>query len=132
MIHSALPMLIKSKGTLVNISSIAATMPYSRGSTYGATKAYIKTLSEYLRMDMSNTKCRIINIEPGIVHTEFRAVRMNESTNKADEYYTAIPSIKPLDIANAIYYALSQPDYVNIDSVLVSATDWARPGFYSK
>ncbi|MGD0708988.1 MAG: SDR family NAD(P)-dependent oxidoreductase, partial [Anaerolineaceae bacterium] len=40
--HKLLPTLIERKGAIVNLSSVAASYPYSGGNVYGATKAFVQ------------------------------------------------------------------------------------------
>jgi 1-acylglycerone phosphate reductase len=49
-------LLIKAEGTIVNIGSIAAIMPYVFGSAYNATKAALHSYSETLRVELKPFK----------------------------------------------------------------------------
>ncbi|KAI9758887.1 MAG: hypothetical protein M4579_002771 [Chaenotheca gracillima] len=47
------PLLIEAKGTIVQIGSIAGTMPYVYGSVYNATKAALHSYSDTLRVELA-------------------------------------------------------------------------------
>jgi 3-hydroxy acid dehydrogenase/malonic semialdehyde reductase len=66
--HALLPgMVDRDRGHFINIGSIAATSPYPGGNVYGATKAFVRQFSLNLRADLSGTRLRVTDIEPGMV-----------------------------------------------------------------
>jgi NADP-dependent 3-hydroxy acid dehydrogenase YdfG len=77
------------------------------GTVYAATKHAITAVAEGLRMDVHGKAIRVINVEPGLVRTEFP----EGSYPSAEEYYAG-KEYAPLeagDVAAAIVYALEQP-----------------------
>ena len=50
--HKLLPRLVERKGAIINLSSVAATYPYSGGNVYGGTKAFVQQFSLGLRSDL--------------------------------------------------------------------------------
>lgn len=53
MVHHFHDMLIRSAGTIVNISSIGGIVPYVYGASYNATKAALQHWSNTLRVEMA-------------------------------------------------------------------------------
>lgn len=67
----ALPgMVERDRGHLVGISSIAAYRGLPRMAAYSASKAYLATFLESLRVDLARTKVRVSSIHPGYVKSE--------------------------------------------------------------
>jgi len=73
-ITGALPgMVERDRGHLVGISSIAAYRGTPRMAAYCASKAYLKTFLESLRVDLVRSKVAVSSIHPGYVKSEMTA-----------------------------------------------------------
>jgi len=66
-------MLERHKGHLVGISSLAAWLVVPRFGIYGASKRYLQTYCQGLRMDLAGTGVRVTCINPGFVKSEMTA-----------------------------------------------------------
>lgn len=117
-----IPFLKKNQGHIVNISSVAGVEAYEGGSVYCATKAFVKTISKSLRIDLAGTGIRVTDIAPGNVETEFSNVRFKGNNTKADAVYQGFTPLTPDDIAECILFALSRPKSVNLEYMLVMPT----------
>ncbi|HLA30879.1 MAG TPA: SDR family NAD(P)-dependent oxidoreductase, partial [Pseudomonas sp.] len=52
--HQVLPRMVAANaGLIINIGSVAGTVPYPGGNVYGATKAFVKQFSLNLRADLA-------------------------------------------------------------------------------
>jgi 3-hydroxy acid dehydrogenase/malonic semialdehyde reductase len=128
--HAILPGMVKrGGGHIVNIGSIAGTYPYPGGNVYGATKAFVKQFSLNLRADLLGKNVRVSNIEPGMVETEFSVVRFGGDKKKAKTIYAGAQPLTANDIAECVYYCLTAPSHVNINSVEIMPTNQAFSGF---
>jgi NADP-dependent 3-hydroxy acid dehydrogenase YdfG len=115
-------MLRQGSGDIVFVSSIAGRrVPRADGTVYAATKHAVNAIAEGLRMDVHKKGVRVINIEPGLVRTEFP-----ESSHPSAQRYYAQKEYTPLeaeDVAAAVVYALDQPPRVSVNEVLVRPTE---------
>ena len=111
-------MLERGSGDLVFISSLAGRrVPRADGAVYAATKHAITAITQGLRMDVAQRGLRVINVEPGLVRTEFP----ESSYPSAGRFYEEkdYPPIEAGDVAAAIVYATTQPAHVSVDEVLI-------------
>lgn len=70
--HAALQnMKIKNEGAIINVSSIAAYIPFPQASVYSATKAFISLFTEAIAVELKDTKIRMQVLCPGMTATEF-------------------------------------------------------------
>ena len=67
--QAAIPLLRESRGWIVNLASIAGTLPTPGLATYGATKAAVISLTRSLNEELDADGVRAIAICPGFVHT---------------------------------------------------------------
>ncbi|CAN5651287.1 SDR family oxidoreductase [soil metagenome] len=84
-----LPQMIERKrGFILNVSSSASFLPMPGFAVYAATKAYVTSFSEALRMELHGTGVNVTALCPGPVHTEFDtvALRPDEPSPVAPEF----------------------------------------------
>lgn len=108
-------MLDKGEGDIVLISSVSSQHPYQGGAIYSATKAAIDTIAETLRLE-SQPNVRVTTVSPGVVDTNFFNNIINGSQTPETIGWGAL---KPDDIADAIFYAISQPHNVAINNIVI-------------
>ncbi|MDR2121547.1 MAG: SDR family NAD(P)-dependent oxidoreductase [Flavobacteriaceae bacterium] len=117
---AVIPLLIENtSGHIVNVGSIAGKEVYPGGSVYCATKHAVEALSKGMRMDLLSQGIKVTNIAPGAVETEFSLVRFKGDTKKADSVYQGFEPLVAEDIADAIYFAISRPDHVQIADMTI-------------
>ncbi len=120
------PLMIKrSKGHIINISSIAGKETYPLGNVYCATKHAVQSVTKGMRIDMLKHGIKVSSVSPGAVNTEFSLVRFKGNKNKARHVYDGFIPLFANDIAETILFVLSRPQHVNIDDILVMPTDQA-------
>lgn len=79
-------MVLRGRGYLLNVSSVASFQPAPRLAVYAATKAYVTSLTESLHEEMRGTGVHVTALCPGLTRTEFQGVSNTES------YTTQYPS----------------------------------------
>jgi NADP-dependent 3-hydroxy acid dehydrogenase YdfG len=98
----------QDSGHLLLTSSLAGrrTVP---GSLYAATKHAVTAMGEGLRAEVADANIKVTLIEPGMVDTPFFDDRVSNAL-EAD------------DIARMVMFALTQPEHVEINEILVRPT----------
>ncbi|MGW6600017.1 SDR family NAD(P)-dependent oxidoreductase [Streptomyces sp. NPDC055036] len=126
-VHAALPHLLQSKGAVVQISSTSGRTASAGGGVYAATKFGITAFSEALRQEVTTQGVRVIVVEPGMVATELATHITDPSMQAmAKNYAESMRTLQADDIAGAVLYALSQPEHVAVNEILIRPTDQAR------
>jgi len=67
-------MIARRCGTVLNVSSCASFLPMPGFAVYAATKAYVTSFSEALRMELRGSGVNVTALCPGPVHTEFDSI----------------------------------------------------------
>lgn len=133
-ISALLPILRRSTpagaaASIVGVTSIAGRTAYAGGGGYNAAKFAERALFEVLRLELSGEPIRVIDVAPGMVHTEeFSLVRFGGDRERADAVYAQVP--EPLtagDIAETIAHAIELPPHVNLDTIVVKPVAQAAP-----
>lgn len=115
-------MVARSRGHVINLGSIAGREVYPGGAVYCATKHAVAAITRGLRIDLLGTSVRVTSIDPGMVETEFSIVRFHGDRERAAGVYEGVKPLTAEDVADAILYAATRPQHVNVDEVLVMAT----------
>ena len=120
-VSSVLPQLIENNGgDIINISSMAANRYFPGGAVYCATKSAVKMFSEGLRQELApKYNINVTSIEPGAVDTNLTSTITDEDIKEKMSEMKKMTTLESEDIANAIYYALSQPKRVNINDIYI-------------
>ena len=117
-IRATLPHLLEQDSGHYLLTSSAAGRRALPGSLYSATKWAVTAMGESLRAELrqmrDNTSIRVTLIEPGMVDTPF-----------FDNPPGPDRALRPGDIARAVIYALSQPEGVDVNEILIRPTSQA-------
>lgn len=96
-------------------------MTYEGGGGYTAAKHAEHAMTETLRLELTGEPIRVVEIAPGMVHTEgFSLTRYRGDAAKADAVYEDVD--RPLtaaDVAECVALAVGLPQHVNIDRLVV-------------
>jgi len=101
-------MKIENNPIIINITSISANQIFRCSSAYTISKHAESIMSKILRRDLSDLGIRLTEILPSTVNS------YNDLNNKN--------SILPEDIADLVYFMLSNSGNVNLNTVYISHT----------
>jgi 3-hydroxy acid dehydrogenase / malonic semialdehyde reductase len=125
----ALPGMVERKtGHIINIGSVSGSYPYPTGHVYCAVKAFVKQFSLSLRADLIGTGVRVTNIEPGMAATDFSLNRYHGDAERAAMIYEGADAMTAEDVAEAVFWAATQPERVNINRIEMMPRTQAAAG----
>ena len=116
-------MLQRGRGHVVTISSSAGRKVFPGLTVYSASKFFVEALSQGLRLETAGTGVRVTTIQPGNVATDLLELSGDEEALKLYGQPTGAKVLDPEDVATSVVYALSQPDHVAVNEVLVEPRD---------
>lgn len=116
-----LPMLrAGGEGTVLNLTSTAGLTAYEGGGGYNAAKFAQHAMNDALRLEEVEHNLRVIEVAPGLVHTEEFALNRFGDQEAAGKVYQGVE--KPLtaaDVADVVRYAVTAPHHVNLDQIVI-------------
>jgi len=127
--HAALPLMREEgAGHIVNVSSVAGRVAALGSAVYNMTKWGVVGFSEGLRQEALHANVRVTIIEPGYVETELQG--HNEGNpivmEAMEKTRQQLEPLQASDIADAILHALTRPQHVSINEVLIRPTKQSR------
>ncbi len=118
-IAAALPVFKdQGSGQFINIASTAARKTVPGQAVYSATKAAVLALSDGLRQELAG-RFRTTVISPGFTDTNFAEHVKNETLRAQLREAGAKLAMPPETVAQAVAYAIDQPEHVNVGEVIV-------------
>ncbi len=128
-----IPKMIERKsGHIINIGSTAGKEVYPKGNVYCASKHAIDAINQGMRIDLNGKGIKVGAINPGLVETEFSEVRFKGDSDRAEKVYQGYTPLKPEDIAEIIWFAVTRPPHVNIADLTVMCLDQASSTIVNK
>ncbi|MDN4618063.1 SDR family oxidoreductase [Paenibacillus sp. PsM32] len=120
-IASALPVMEKQQtGHFINIASVGAYQVSPTAAVYCATKFAVRAITEGLRQESSG-HIQVTLVSPGVTESELADHISDEQARAEMKEYRRI-SIPASAIANAILYAIEQPQEVDINEIIIRPT----------
>jgi NADP-dependent 3-hydroxy acid dehydrogenase YdfG len=118
-------MLEQEHGHIVNVSSVAGRRTFPGSAVYSGTKFFVRALSEGMRNELApGHNIRVTSIEPGAVDTELpHTITDQDVLTGLSENFEELEMMESEDIAEAIQYALTAPERVDVEELLVMPTD---------
>jgi len=113
--HAVLPSLRKTKGTIVNIASVASFAGWPNTLGYAPSKGAIKQLTQSLAADLAKDGVRVNAVAPGVIATAMSA-STRADPEKLERFLTRIPMGRvgePDELVGAVLFlASSMSSYV--------------------
>lgn len=125
-------MIVRKKGHIINIGSIAGKEVYANGNVYCATKHAVDALNRGMRIDLLPHDIKVSAINPGMVETEFSVVRFDGDESRAKKVYEGMQPLSANDIAETIYWVASRPAHVNINDLIIMPAVQATAGIVKR
>ena len=111
-------------GSIINLSSVAATLAPPTASVYSATKAGVNAITKSLAQELGPRKIRVNAINPGMVETEgVHAAGISDSEfRRQTEAQTPLGRIgQPQDVAPAaVFLASSESAWITGETLYIS------------
>jgi NADP-dependent 3-hydroxy acid dehydrogenase YdfG len=115
-------MLDRGTGHIINVSSVAGFRTSPATGVYSGTKHAVRAISEGLRQETAG-KVRVTSVCPGAVTTELAGTITDEAVLGAMADRFNFQFLEGEDIANAICYAIDQPDHCSISEIVVRPSE---------
>ncbi|MFN4914615.1 MAG: SDR family NAD(P)-dependent oxidoreductase [Sphingomonadales bacterium] len=112
-------MIARGTGHIVNIGSIAGKEVYENGNVYCASKHAVDALTRGMRIELASKGIKVTGIHPGAVETEFSIVRFSGDAERAKKVYEGFENLVAADIADAVVWAVTRPEHVNINDIVI-------------
>jgi len=125
-------MISRKSGHIINIGSTAGKEVYPNGNVYCASKHAVDALNEGMRLDLNGKGIKVGAINPGMVETEFSEVRFKGDADRAAKVYQGFTPLKPEDVADVIWFAVTRPPHVNIADLTMMCLDQASSTIVNK
>ncbi|SNX87157.1 related to Aminoadipate-semialdehyde dehydrogenase [Melanopsichium pennsylvanicum] len=123
-LSTSLPRLLPRKtGHIVAISSDAGRKVFPGLGVYSASKFFVEAALQSLRLETAGTGLRVTAVQPGNTATDLLGMSSDQEAIKKYGEPTGAKILDPSDVANAIVYALRQPDHVAMNEILIEPRD---------
>jgi NADP-dependent 3-hydroxy acid dehydrogenase YdfG len=118
-VATALPVFLRQRsGHFIFTVSTAGLVVRPTMAVYAATKNFVRTLAEGLRVE-SEGRYRVTGISPGFVATDLVQSMTDEKVRGAIKAQMDEIALDPADIARAVRFAIAQPDHVDIGDIVI-------------
>jgi NADP-dependent 3-hydroxy acid dehydrogenase YdfG len=110
-------MILRKKGHIINVGSIAGKEVYEKGNVYCASKAAVNAISKSMRIDLLQHRIKVTAIHPGAAETAFGNVRFKGDEEMAKKVYEGYQPLNANDVADVIFYCTTLPEHVCINDL---------------
>jgi short-subunit dehydrogenase len=108
-----LNLIKKNEADIVNVGSTIGFKAYEKQCAYGASKWAIRGFNENLRLELKNTKVRVIGFMPGGFKTKIFEKATGVKVNLD-------PYMDPKDLAKLMIYILELPKKMEVSEIIIN------------
>lgn len=112
-------MISRGSGHIVAISSDAGRKVFPGLGVYSASKFFVEATLQSLRLENADSGLRVTSVQPGNTQTDLLTMSTDTEAVKKYGEPSGAQIMDPEDVANAIVYALRQPQHVAVNEVLI-------------
>ena len=106
--------------TILNVTSTAGHSVYAGGGGYNAAKFAAHAVTGVLRLELAGEPIRVMELAPGLVHTEeFTLNRLRGDAAAAAAPYADVQPLQAEEVAEVLVSAFEQPPHVNQDLIVL-------------
>ncbi len=106
--------------SILNLTSTAGHGGYPGGGGYNAAKFAAHAITEVLRLELAGEPIRVMELAPGLVHTEeFTLNRLHGDAAAAAKPYENVIPLTADEVARVLVGAIEQPPHVNQDLIVL-------------
>lgn len=123
-LSSVVPSMLKrGRGHIVAISSDAGRKVFPGLGVYSASKFFVEATLQSLRLETAGQGLRVTSVQPGNTATDLLGMSTDKEAIKKYGEPTGAKILDSEDVANAIIYALKQPEHVAMNEILIEPRD---------
>ena len=122
-------MVKQRKGQIINVCSLAGKEVYPNNAVYCATKHAVDALTKAMRVDLHKYNIRVSQVSPGYVEdTEFSMIKHEMASPSILDF----TPINAQDVAEVIYFMMTQPKHVNLQEIVMTGTQQATANIIAR
>lgn len=120
--HLLLPLLRRSKGRVINLSSLSGIVSTQFTAVYSASKYAVEAISDALRREVAHHGVSVSMIEPGYVKTELMKSAGKDAEPLSDELLALYPDAKKRDAMPQMMERMPGPGQTTTPAIVHAMT----------
>lgn len=116
-------MLSRGSGHIVSVSSDAGRKVFAGLGVYSASKFFVEAAMQSLRLETAGSGLHVTSVQPGNTATELLSISTDSEALKKFGQPSGAKVLDAENVAEAVVYALRQPQHVAINEILIEPRD---------
>ena len=114
----------RKPSAMINLSSLASTLPMPDLAVYAATKAYVSSLSEALAIELEQYQVRVLAVCPGPSPTNFGNAAKREGGSVPNQQERGFIVVSPTRVVSTSLQALESGKVRHFPGTRVGLVGW--------